>query len=107
MRGTSEEAMVTRRHTLRRKSEKLPAMEEDASLSKFLQNQTFLTPEEIDPADVPRISMSLIHGFDSTGCSMAAESSQIDVDTCTAPGEIVTPPAEPPLKKQKVVHFEI
>ena len=94
MRGTSEEAMVTRRHALRRKFERLPAMEEDASLSKFLQNPTFTRPADIEGADVLNLdSMPLIAG--------KATSATGDVD-----GEIeVEAASELPVKRRKTVHF--
>lgn len=97
MQGTSEEAVVTRRHALRRKSEKLPAIEEDASLSKFLQNPTFLRPENIESPDVPTIEMPLICGVGDQ--IPVADLGKVDLDVQSSLQE------DRPLKRQKMVHF--
>ncbi|KAF8582292.1 hypothetical protein K439DRAFT_1618365 [Ramaria rubella] len=60
MRGTSEEAMVTRRQLLRRKRQQGSAMEEDESLSKFLQNPTFIPAENIESPDIPSFDIPLV-----------------------------------------------
>jgi tRNA G37 N-methylase TrmD len=80
--------MVTRRHALRRKSERLPAMEEDASLSKFLQNPTFTRPEDIEGADVPSVMMPLI-----SGKATREVEEEVEVE------------AERAVKRRKTVHF--
>lgn len=98
MQGTSEEAMVTRRHTLRRKSDKLPAMEEDESLSKFLQNPTFLRPEDIESPDIPSVEMPLVCG---TGDQIPdADPGEIAIDVQSSLED-----KDQPLKRRKTVHF--
>jgi len=77
-------------------------MEEDASLSKFLQNPTFLRPEDIELPDIRSLDMPLICRAEDQ--IRAADGADIDL-------EVESLPAEPqlddlrPLKRRKMVHF--
>jgi len=117
MQGTSEEAMVTRRHALQRKSQRLPAMEEDVGMSKFLQNPTFIKSEDIEPPDCPGLDIPLVPGAAARPSGQMepmpiTDIRQMDVDV-DAPGPSLGAASQsdlqevtgPPLKKVRMVRF--
>lgn len=115
MQGTSEEAMVTRRRALQRKSQRLPAMEEDAGMRVFLQNPTFLSVENIEPSDAPGLDIRLVPGvaLGQREDPMSTANDRREIVDISAPRskvDFASPPDSPrkdhsPAKKTKLVHF--
>ncbi|KAF8517568.1 SNF2 family N-terminal domain-containing protein [Hysterangium stoloniferum] len=107
MEGTYEEAMVLRRRALRNKSEKMPAMEEDAGLNSFLRNAAFIREEHIVSTDTEPeyLGIPLIPVDPPTSEPLRTLEVRIDVDGGFSGERTLEQLGQPPCKKIKRVHF--
>lgn len=80
MRGTSEDAMVSRRKALKNKSQKLPSIDEDVGMRKFLQNPTFLRDEDITMDEGEALRIPLIPQSETASASQSSMNVDIEAE---------------------------